>query len=76
MSDSMTVEGTVQHVAMGTGAWALNSSSGRYEIYQGKPAEAMQDGLRVRARGKVRDDVMTLAMIGPVFEIESFEVLE
>ncbi|MGF1498549.1 MAG: hypothetical protein ACFB8W_17255 [Elainellaceae cyanobacterium] len=76
MSDPMTVEGTVQRVEMGTGTWALNSSQGRFEVYQGKPTEAMQEGLRLRAKGKVRDDVMTMAMIGPVFEIESFEVLE
>ncbi|WP_172957448.1 hypothetical protein [Aphanothece sacrum] len=30
----------------------------------------------VKIKGRIREDVMTLAMIGPVLEIESFEILE
>jgi hypothetical protein len=32
--------------------------------------------LSVQIQGQVRDDVMTLAMIGPVLEVVSFEVIE
>jgi hypothetical protein len=32
--------------------------------------------LRVKAQGTLNDDVMTLAMIGKVFNVSSFEILE
>ncbi|MEM9450356.1 MAG: hypothetical protein AAGA75_17715 [Cyanobacteria bacterium P01_E01_bin.6] len=74
MSDSMTLQGTVQKSQMGVGTWAL--LAGRtYEIYKAQPKEMLEDGKLVRVTGRIRDDVMTIAMIGPVFEVESFEEL-
>jgi len=73
--DTITVEGTMTHSSMGMGAWALQGDKETYEVYQGKPAELQQEGLRVRVTGQVRKDVMTLAMIGPVFEVQQVETL-
>jgi hypothetical protein len=36
----------------------------------------LQSGAKVKVKGQVRDDVMTMAMIGPVLEVKSFEVVE
>lgn len=73
---SLTVEGTVQRSPMGTGTWALVTRDGStYEILKGAPKELLQEGLQVKAKGQVREDVMTLAMIGPVLEVKSFEVI-
>ncbi|MDC0832619.1 hypothetical protein POG22_06290 [Geitlerinema sp. CS-897] len=70
----MTVTGTVKRVAMGTGTWAIEAENGTtYEIYRGAPPELLEDGLKVEVNGSVRDDVMTLAAIGPVLEVQSFE---
>jgi hypothetical protein len=74
---SLTVEGTVQRSPMGTGTWALVTRDGStYEILKGAPQELLQEGLQVKAKGQVREDVMTLAMIGPVLEVKSFEAIE
>ncbi|MBD2464781.1 hypothetical protein H6G89_27650 [Oscillatoria sp. FACHB-1407] len=71
---SITVEGKVQRSDLGAGTWALVSTTGEtYELHQGAPKDLLKDGLKVKVEGKVRDDVMTMAMIGPVLEVEQFE---
>ncbi|MGB3495880.1 MAG: hypothetical protein WBA57_24335 [Elainellaceae cyanobacterium] len=75
MSQSVTVEGTVQKSAMGTGTWALAGGGRTYEIFKGQPQDMLQEGKRVRVTGRIREDVMTIAMIGPVLEVETFEDL-
>lgn len=71
---SISIEGKVQKSRMGSGTWALVADSGEtYEIYQGAPAGLLKDGQQVKVKGQVRDDVMTIAMIGPVLEVKSFE---
>lgn len=72
----ITVEGTVQRSGMGAGAWALVTQEGtNYEIYNA-PKDLLKPGLQVRVKGQVREDVMTIAMIGPVLEVKSFELVE
>jgi hypothetical protein len=74
---SLTVEGTVARSMMGTGTWSLVTQDGHtYEIMKGAPKDLLQAGLKVKAKGQVREDVMTMAMIGPVLEVKSFEVVE
>ncbi len=71
----LTVEGTVQNVQIGLGAWSLVTEQGdTYEIYQ-PPTQLLQPGLNVKVQGQIRDDVMTVAMIGPVLEVLSFEII-
>ena len=72
---NMTVEGTVQEVLLGPGAWSLVTAQGEtYELYQA-PAKLLQPGLNVKVQGRVREDVMTIAMIGPVLEVLDFEIV-
>ena len=72
---NITVEGTVQEVQIGPGAWSLATAKGEtYELYQA-PAHLLQTGLNVRVQGRVRDDVMSIAMIGPILEVLTFEML-
>jgi hypothetical protein len=74
---SVTVEGKVQHSDMGTGTWALVSNQGEtYEIHHDAPENLLQEGLKVRVKGEIREDVMTTAMIGPVLEVKNFEVMK
>lgn len=73
----ITVEGTVQRSGMGAGTWALVTRDGtNYEIYKDAPKDLLKPGLQVRVKGQVREDVMTIAMIGPVLEVKSFELME
>ncbi|MBW4477882.1 MAG: hypothetical protein KME54_13680 [Tolypothrix brevis GSE-NOS-MK-07-07A] len=72
---SITVTGTIQHRDIGTGAWALVTDDGvTYEILRGADKNLLQAGQKAKVTGKVRDDVMTVAMIGQVLEVTSFEV--
>lgn len=71
-----TLQGKIQKSGMGAGTWALVTDDGQtYEIHQGASADLLKVGQRVKVEGMVREDVMTIAMIGPVFEVKSFEVL-
>lgn len=73
---SLTVTGTIERKGFGPGTWALVSEEGEtYELHE-TPAELKKADLKVKVKGEVREDVMTLAMIGPVLEVKSFEVLD
>lgn len=73
---SVTFEGTIERKGFGPGTWALVTSDKKsYEIFQGSPKDLLKSGQKVRVTGEVRKDVMTLAMIGPVLEVKTFEVI-
>ena len=70
---SISVTGTIEKKGFGSGTWALVTESGEtYELYE--PITQLQNlGIKVKIEGIIRDDIMTLAMIGPVLEVKSFE---
>jgi hypothetical protein len=69
------VTGTIDRQGFGTGTWALVTVSGEtYELYQ-SPKDLHKAGLRVRVSGTIRQDIATIAMIGPVLEVQGFEVM-
>ena len=71
-----TVEGKIEKQGFGTGTWALVATSGEtYELHS-PPKELQTAGISVKVTGKIRDDVMTIAMIGPVLEVSEFEILK
>lgn len=77
MTALMTFTGKIEYVPMGTGAWALVTDDGiTYEIYNGEPIAIQQDGATVTIEAIIRDDVMSLAAIGPIVEVMSFELLD
>lgn len=72
---SIQVTGTVERKGFGSGTWALVSEAGEtYELHEA-PSELQQAGVKVKVRGQVREDIMTLAMIGPVLQVEHYERL-
>jgi hypothetical protein len=73
----ITVEGIIQRSGMGMGTWALVTRDGNtYEILKGAPKDLLQPNLAVQVKGQIRDDIMTTAMIGPVLEVKSFELIQ
>jgi hypothetical protein len=73
---SISIIGKVEQSPMSAGTWALNATTGEtYEIYQDAPSGLLKAGQSVKVKGKFREDVMTVAMIGPVLQVESFEVM-
>ncbi len=72
---SIQVTGVVEHKDIGVGVWALVADSGATYELKDAPPDLLQPNLKVQVTGLIRDDVMTLAMIGPVLEVNTFEVL-
>jgi hypothetical protein len=72
---SITVTGTIERKDFGFGTWALVTESGETYELKDAPQELCQEQAKAKVKGKVRDDVMTVAMIGPVLEVASFELL-
>lgn len=71
---TIKAEGTITYQSFGLGVWALAANDTTYELFE-PPAELQQEGLAVKVTGIIREDIMTVAMIGPVLEVQSFEVL-
>lgn len=72
----VTMEGVVTRSRLGVGTWTIVGMGRTVQIFRNKPEEVLQEGLKVRVTGKIRTDIMTAAMVGPVFEIEHFQILE
>jgi hypothetical protein len=70
---SIAVKGKIEYQDLGMGTWVLISETGEtYELHN-PPSELCQSDIQVQLTGKIRNDVMTVAMIGPVLEVESFQ---
>lgn len=65
------ITGTIKHQDIGVGVWILVSDDGEtYELY--KPSDTLREnGLKVTVEGKIRDDIMSMAMVGKILEIIS-----
>lgn len=73
---NIQIVGTVEYIDIGTGTWSIvTDTDEQYEIWQPAPKAILQEGLKVKVNGKVRDDVFTMAAIGDVLEIEDFRIL-
>ncbi|MBE9221236.1 hypothetical protein IQ215_00855 [Cyanobacterium stanieri LEGE 03274] len=68
------VSGKVEYRVIALGAWALVTQGGKtYELYN-PPQDLKQDGITVEVKGIIRDDVMTISMIGKILEVRSFTI--
>ncbi|MBH8551533.1 hypothetical protein I8751_03895 [Nostocaceae cyanobacterium CENA357] len=73
---SITITGTIERRELGMGTWALVSDEGvTYEILKGADKNLLKAGQKAKVKGQVREDIMTTAMIGPVLEVKSFDVI-
>lgn len=71
----MQITGKIDKQGFGFGTWALITEEGKtYELKEPAP-ELQQSGIKVAIEGEIREDIMTIAAIGPVLEIESFKIL-
>lgn len=70
----MKVRGKIAKKGFGFGTWALVTADGTTYELKDPVAELQQEGIAVEVTGKIRDDVMTMAMIGQVLEVESYEI--
>lgn len=70
---NITLTGTIERKGLGSGTWALVSDNKTYELHN-PPKDLQKSGLKVTIKGQIREDIMTMAMIGPVLQIDSFEI--
>jgi hypothetical protein len=73
---SIRLTGKLEYQDIGLGTWALVTENGQTYELMNLPSELHQTYAKVEVTGTIRDDIMTIAMIGPVLEVTSFEVLE
>ena len=73
---NITVTGIIEKKGLGAGAWALVTKSGETYELKNISSQLQKTGIKVELEGKIRDDIMTIAMIGPVLEIVSFRIIE
>jgi hypothetical protein len=72
---SIQVKGVIEHKDIGVGVWALVADSGETYELKDAPPDLLQPNLKAQVTGLIREDVMTLAMIGPVLEVNTFQVI-
>ncbi len=71
----MELIGKIKYKNIATGAWSLIADNGvTYELYN-PPTEITKDDIKVKITGQIREDIMTVAMIGPILEIKSYDIL-
>ncbi len=72
----ITITGKIEKQDLGFGVWSLVTEQGEvYELME-PPGELCHPHPKVQVTGNIRDDVMTISMIGPVLEVISFDFLE
>ncbi|MFN5895537.1 MAG: hypothetical protein ACK45Z_23355 [Dolichospermum sp.] len=73
---NVTITGTIERRNIGLGAWAFVTEDGvTYQIPTSADKNLLKSGQKAKVTGEVRNDLMTTAMIGPVLEVHSFEVI-
>jgi hypothetical protein len=71
----MKIKGKIEFKEIGMGVWVLVSENGEtYELYN-PPSELYKENIQVEITGKIKENIMTIAMVGQVLEIESFKIL-
>ncbi len=72
----ITLTGKIEKKGFGFGVWALVTPKGKtYELKE-PPETLRQEISQVTIKANIREDIMTIAMIGPVLEIKSFEIIK
>ena len=71
----MKAKGKMEMKGFGFGVWALVTDDGTTYELKDYPSELEEDGLKVEIEGNIREDVMTMAMIGKVLEVKSYKKL-
>jgi hypothetical protein len=65
-------EGTVRHLEIEGGCWAIETGGERYEPLN-LPTDLREDGLRIRFEAEVLPDVATFCQVGPAIEVREAE---
>lgn len=68
--------GVVEYVNLEGGLWAIRGEDAvTYEPLGGLPASLRRSGLRVEFEGRIRDDLGSIYMVGPIVELLQIRAL-
>ena len=71
---AVRINGTVQRFTLEGGFWAIRGDDGvTYDPMNGLPAGFQRENLAVTVVGKVRTDMASIHMVGPILEILEIE---
>jgi hypothetical protein len=74
--DTVNITGTVRHYDLEGGFWAVRGDDNTtYDPMGGLPTELQKDGIRVRLEGKLRPEIASAHMVGPIVEVHSIKRL-
>jgi cob(I)alamin adenosyltransferase len=71
----MKLTGRVVFRDVEAGVWVLEGDDGRTYQLAGGDRKIKKDGQRIEVEGNVERDVMTIHMVGPVFNVASYRFL-
>ena len=75
-SNIVRVTGTVHYYTFEGGFWAVRGDDGTtYDPVGALPTEFQREGLRVRLEAKLRPDLVSFHMAGPIIDIIGIEPL-
>jgi hypothetical protein len=69
MGDTITFTGTIRRSELEGGFYAIASDDGRTFDPRNLPEEFKTDGLRVRVKARVRNDMGGIHQVGPIVDI-------
>ena len=68
----MTLTGRVVYRDLEGGVWVLEADDGTSYQLAGGDRKIKKDGQRIEVQGEVARDVLTAAMVGPVFQVSTY----
>jgi hypothetical protein len=71
----MTLTGRVVFRDLEGGVWVLEGDDGRTYQLAGGDRKIKKDGQRIEVQGDVARDMLTAAMVGPVFNVASYRFI-
>ncbi|MBN9416320.1 MAG: hypothetical protein J0I12_12830 [Candidatus Eremiobacteraeota bacterium] len=65
----MTIQGTLEHSALEGGTWVFRTKDGDSYQLEGLPSNLQKDGAKLELEGSVDEGMMTIGMMGSVFQV-------
>ncbi len=65
----MTIQGTLEHSTLEGGAWVFRANDGNSYQLDGLPSNLQKNGAKLELEGSVDNGMMTIGMMGSVFQV-------
>lgn len=75
LDGTIVVTGTVTFINLEGGAWVIRGDNGITYEPLNLPDAFLEEGLRIRARGTIRNDLASIVQVGPILDIQTVERL-